>query len=236
MAHAPAAPDVDRLPWLTDTRVAPRGERMPLLLWGGMATALVAATSFWLGSTAPGGDGDTARDAGIARPSATISLPEPLNATPEVRPAPMPRVEPVAAPPPVPVAAAPTATRAAPKRARLREPARTAGPSQPPKAAPASGTLERWPARQVDGAAGRLIRIGAFDTRHSAKRGWVHTARIYPGFGGLPAVVVPAPSRRDGRTYYRIQVGTTSQAHSAVLCQWMRRIGQSCVVLDQPAA
>jgi hypothetical protein len=47
----------------------------------------------------------------------------------------------------------------------------------------------------------------------------------------LKAVVVPAQSLRNNQTYYRLQFGTTSQAHSAVLCQRMRMIGQSCVVI-----
>jgi hypothetical protein len=43
---------------------------------------------------------------------------------------------------------------------------------------------------------------------------------------------VPVQSLRNGRTYYRLQMGTTSQAHSEVLCQRMRMIGQSCVVIE----
>ena len=39
------------------------------------------------------------------------------------------------------------------------------------------------------------------------------------------------PSLRNGRTYYRLQYGTTSQAHSEILCQRMRIVGQSCVVV-----
>ena len=42
------------------------------------------------------------------------------------------------------------------------------------------------------------------------------------------------PSLRNGRTYYRLQFGTSSQAHSAVLCQRMRTIGQSCVEVGLP--
>ena len=48
----------------------------------------------------------------------------------------------------------------------------------------------------------------------------------------LPAVVTDIPSLRNGRVYYRLQIGTTSQAHSEVLCQRMKAIGQSCVVVD----
>ena len=40
-----------------------------------------------------------------------------------------------------------------------------------------------------------------------------------------------AHSHYHGRTYYRLQMGTTSQAHSEVLCQRMRVIGQSCIVV-----
>ena len=52
-----------------------------------------------------------------------------------------------------------------------------------------------------------------------------------PALKHLPALVVPVQSRRNGRVYYRLQMGTTSQAHSAVLCQRMRMIGQGCVVI-----
>ena len=43
-------------------------------------------------------------------------------------------------------------------------------------------------------------------------------------------MVVPVQSKRDNKTYYRLQMGTTSQAHSVVLCQQLRMIGQSCIV------
>jgi hypothetical protein len=51
----------------------------------------------------------------------------------------------------------------------------------------------------------------------------------------LKAVVAPVPSLRTGQTFYRLQFGTTSQAHSEILCQRMRIIGQSCVVVGLPA-
>ena len=55
--------------------------------------------------------------------------------------------------------------------------------------------------------------------------------RVNPSLKRLPALVVPVQSQRTGRTFYRLQMGTTSQAHSEVLCQRMRMIGQSCVVI-----
>jgi hypothetical protein len=43
------------------------------------------------------------------------------------------------------------------------------------------------------------------------------------------------PDRNSrGRTFYRFRVGTTSQAHSEVLCQRMHKIGLSCAVVGLP--
>jgi hypothetical protein len=94
-----------------------------------------------------------------------------------------------------------------------------------------SDPLRPWPVRVIDGASGRLVRIGTFTTAHQAKKAWWAIMRINPALKRLPALVVPVQSLRNGRTYYRLQMGTTSQAHSAVLCQRMRMIGQSCVVI-----
>ena len=60
--------------------------------------------------------------------------------------------------------------------------------------------------------------------------------KFYPGMRRLQAVTTDIPSMRNGRTYYRLQFGTTSQAHSEVLCQRMKVIGQSCVVVDLAGA
>ena len=88
-----------------------------------------------------------------------------------------------------------------------------------------------WPVREIEGASGRLVRVGAFVTAHQAKRGWWAITRVNPALKHLPALVVPVQSLRNGHVYYRLQMGTTSQAHSAVLCQRMRMIAQSCVVI-----
>ncbi len=61
-------------------------------------------------------------------------------------------------------------------------------------------------------------------------------AKVFPGMKKLPAVVTDIPSQRNGKVYYRLQIGTTSQAHSEVLCQRMKAIGQSCVVVDLAGA
>jgi hypothetical protein len=58
-------------------------------------------------------------------------------------------------------------------------------------------------------------------------------ARAYPAMKRLPAVVVETRNSL-GRTFYRFQVGTTSQAHSEVLCQRMQSISLSCAVVGLP--
>jgi len=47
--------------------------------------------------------------------------------------------------------------------------------------------------------------------------------RAYPAMTRLPAVVRPDRNSK-GRIFYRFRVGTTSQAHSEVLCQRMQRV------------
>jgi hypothetical protein len=85
----------------------------------------------------------------------------------------------------------------------------------------------------VSGAAGRLVEIGAFGSVPQAKLGWRYMVRTYPAMTRLPAVVRPDRNSK-GRTFYRFRVGTTSQAHSEILCQRMQRIGLSCAVVGLP--
>jgi hypothetical protein len=112
-------------------------------------------------------------------------------------------------------------------------------PDQPPLLKPAAPpaaqyvTLTPWNPRVFAGAAGRVVQIGAFGSVRQAKRGWWYMARAYPAMTRLPAVVRDSRNS-EGRTFYRFQVGTTSQAHSEVLCQRMRTIGLSCAVVGLP--
>ena len=105
----------------------------------------------------------------------------------------------------------------------------------PPAARPLASRqqLRLWPARVSKGASGRLVQIGAFGSRQQAKLGWRRMKRSYPAVARLPAVVVEARNSR-GRRFYRFQIGTTSQAHSEVLCQRMESIRFSCAVVGLP--
>jgi hypothetical protein len=245
MADSGLAYDPDRLPWLTEERKPRRkagsGSK---LLWALLAALLVAGAAYWLGmrsATETDAFPDTVRHA----PAATVTLPAPQVVEPEVRPAPMPDVQPVAEPAPVRIAqAAPVRrTRATvSRRASVRAKPRTvshltrvrATQAKPPVAVHRAAPMPVWPASVSEGAYGRVVRIGAFGSRRAAKLGWWKVIRRYPGMRRLKAVVAPVPSPRDGRIYYRLQFGTTSQAHSEVLCQRMRFISQTCAVVGLP--
>jgi len=91
-----------------------------------------------------------------------------------------------------------------------------------------------WNPRIFAGAAGRLVQVGAFGSIEQAKLGWRYMARAYPAVARLPAVVRPIRNSK-GLVFYRFQVGTTSQAHSEVLCQRMQKIRLSCAVVGLPS-
>ena len=231
MNHVGTVGDAERLPWLTDDKPRGRGRGTIIAVLAGLAMIAVAAGSYWAGmQTAPAGEE-------TATPSATIDLPEPVvGATEEIRPEPtVADAEPqkIATPEADPQRAAPAIDRPAPPRAK-RKPA----PSRKAAARPAAekkAVLKPWPVREVEGASGRMVRIGTFASARQAKRGWWKVVGTYPGMKRIPALVVPVQSLRNGQTYYRLQMGTTSHAHSEVLCQRMRIIGQSCVVFCLPA-
>lgn len=250
MSEAQALPASDRLPWLADE---PKPKRAPakrsafgVLAWFAVPVLLVAAAFFWLGSRS---DAPQTAQLHPTPPSATVPLPQPLRIAPqpEVAPAPMPEVRPA---PAQDVHAAPqraihltrtqaadaersaAENRAGSEEAKPQETAMQPAPAvAPPVARPQP--LRAWQPRVVIGAAGRLVEVGAFGTVQQAKLGWRYMVRAYPAVAHLPAVVRPDRNSR-GRYFYRFRVGTTSQAHSEILCQRMQRIHLSCAVVGLP--
>ena len=254
-----AAPE--RLPWLSDTPspkpAAVERKRAALSKGQGLAglavagVLLLAGTSYWLGTQA--GSGPVAVETETtspAQPDATLRLPEAgmtndpqvaLPAAPEVRPSPAPMVSmPRDVARPARQTRRARLTREEPPRdsieqayksqaaenAEAKETKAAAAEAAPAKPQP----VKLWPSREVKGASGRLVQIGAFGTRQQAKLGWRKMQRSYPAVGQLPAVVVESRNSR-GRKFYRFQIGTTSQAHSEILCQRMQKIDFSCAVL-----
>ena len=260
MADGRAADDPDRLPWLADTRRRPRRPDSPrLLFWAFLAIVLVAGVSYWLGLKSVGQPVEipdifagppavTGEAESELTDEAVVPLPP---AAERVAPPGLPDVSPVANPAPVPIPGVDRARPATPEpvpEAAPRAPVEAKAPAARPAtraATPAPRTnrastprrtrMQAWPADQSAGAYGRVVRVGTFYSRRQAKQGWARIVRVYPGMRRLRAVVVANPSLRNGRTFYRLQFGTTSQAHSEVLCQRMRIVALSCVTVGLPA-
>jgi hypothetical protein len=256
MTDSRVALGMDRLPWLADEpRPVKRGGK-ELLGWAMAGMLLVAGASYWLGTqsavTREPGERTVAHP--VTPPSATIPLPEARSGgragemasapAPEMRPAPEPEVS-VPAPrsqqamrrqsiQQVKRKLSPmeldktvlTKTIAEQKTAQAPTPAKPVIAAQPER-------LTAWPASESKGAKGRIVRIGAFGSRQQAKLGWRYMVRAYPGVAHLQATVIETRNSR-GRHFYRFQIGTTSQAHSEVLCQRMQKIRFSCAVIGLP--
>jgi hypothetical protein len=243
MSDSRVALGLDRLPWLPDEPARVRRPTGAMLGWAALAILLVAGLAYWLGRQS-GEDASPAPESSLTRPAATVPLPD-ASTKSDVQPVTVPKIERIVAPP-IPVLESQPAPRRAPvERVRPEtEPTAEAIPatSEPETAlnqtiaaqeAPRPVKSGPWPVRVVDGASGRLVRVGAFRTARQAKKGWWAIVKVNPALKRLPALVVPVQSLRNGQTYYRLQMGTSSQAHSTVLCQRMRMIAQSCVVIDE---
>lgn len=255
MTDVRAVGATDRLPWLEDEPAAkPKLKRAPKINLWALATSLllliVAGSSYWLGTRTSTEEQPSA----YKGPAAVTPLPQPrAPQPPQVQLAPQPQVEPAPtpevrfAPPrevrveqPRPVKRIVVENPAAPPDESTEESASTPAATQP-VSPPASATpapaadhpLKAWPATQSAGAKGRIVRIGAFGTREQAKFGWRYMVDAYPAVAHLKATVVADRNSR-GRHFYRFQIGTTSQAHSEVLCQRMEKIHLSCAVVGLP--
>jgi hypothetical protein len=250
MSRVEAAAGMDRLPWLPDEPQAkPVKRRRPVIMWAAVVILLVASGGFWFGLN----NGHEPRLIEPRRQPAatTVRLPEPRPAPPEVRIAPQPQVRltptPQVRPAPsreVRIAAGPIVHKSAHAAPSAPEKPATAVAAERPTPTPpvATSTVppaqpfvmpRPWQPRVVVGAAGRLVQVGAFGSVSQAKLGWRYMVRAYPAMAHLPAVVRPDRNSK-GRLFYRFRVGTTSQAHSEVLCQRMETIHLSCAVVGLP--
>lgn len=82
---------------------------------------------------------------------------------------------------------------------------------------------------------GRVVQLGAFPTRKQAEDSWQRITRRYPYLRTRSKMVntVDVGGLGGGRPtrMYRLQLGTSSQAQSVVICQQLERAGHSCVVV-----
>lgn len=236
------APEMERLPWLTDDRPPSQrkpGNRWLVLTLATIAMMVVAAFSYWVGMQRAlpthrvQADDEIGGVATTALPPVAPSQPS-IARMPQVEPAPVPAVT---LPRQLDVrdsfGAAPPIRRMARKPEVVAQRSATVADTAPEPAAEIEkkglSFSNPW---ESAAASGRMVRVGTYSSLQQGKQAWARLAKVYPGMKSLPAVVTDLPSLRNGRVYYRLQIGTTSQAHSEVLCQRMRTIGQSCVVVD----
>ena len=232
MAQARSVDPSERLPWLSDTsRPQPRQPRrspVPLLVAISAAGAIAFAGWSALERTVGPAPAPVA-------PARTVPLPPPspsatAGAEPQAptiaeREALQPAAEPIVAKP------------AAPAPARTGQSKRnTATPAEPrqsqPTRAPAAVTPAYEPRAWNSGVRGRIIQLGAFRTSAQAQAEWRRVYSRYPLLRPLSPRVLK--SRVRGRTFYRLQLGTFSHAHSELLCQRLRTLGEGCMVLGLP--
>lgn len=240
-----AGSDADRLPWLTDEVRRPKRSSGWLAAFvAASVVAIIAALSFWVGMNGlPQG---ISLPRAVSTPDARMDVPpagppaSQRDQAPEVQPA----LEPGAVTLPLETEVRPSTAVAPPVRRVMRQrvtihrsrPARARAAPVRKEAEPEKTSLEFTNPWESAGASGKMVRVGTYSSLSDGKRAWSRLARVYPAMKTLPAVVTDIPSLRNGKTYYRLQIGTTSQAHSEVLCQRMRTIGQSCVVVDVEGA
>ena len=240
MANTFVGSEVDRLPWLKDEIKRPsRSPSWVVAFVAASAVAIIAALSFWLGMN------ETFRSERTAQTEAQATVDLPLSASEAVPQgsAIMPDVDPPITPTvDMPTQKdvsfeAPPVRRMAASRAAAHRPHPVAKTAAKSKKAPVEddSTLHYASPWKSTGVSGRMVRVGAYSSLGKGKDAWSRLAQISPAIKQLPAVVTDIPSP-TGRTLYWLQIGTTSQAHSEVLCQRMRKLGQRCVVVDVDGA
>ena len=246
MADRPSARDEDRLPWL-DSVEGERTRGRKSVSRGVLVGLLVAffgiglAVAFSLGYRIAQPAGQTSTPNRAVQPQRTASVQVPLAA-----PAPAPQVE-QSAPPPAIVEPPVVESKPAPKHKPVIKHARPVRHKAKPRhvrhrkpilrpfinvkrhtAAPVPLRYVPPPVRV--GPRGRLVQLGAYSTVRQADSAYRSIVWRYPYLAKKPKLVVTTPPV-GGYRYYRLQLGTDSQAQSVVICQYLRSRGQSCIVL-----
>ncbi len=250
MADRPAARDEDRLPWLEQFGEGERPRKRKPASRTALVGLLIAffgvglAVAFSLGTRFASSPGGAPVSSASKPPQRTASVEVPL-----APPVPLPKVELVAPPAvaeapaasaPKPVAAQPAARKARPAKAKAKAKKRYkrkpilrpfVNIKKRPATAPAPQPF-RWQASAPVpvGPKGRMVQLGSYSTKGHADQAWRSIVWRYPYLRTKPRVVVPTPPV-GGYRYYRLRLGTETQAQSLVICQHLRARGQSCIVI-----
>lgn len=241
----------ERLPWLHDeppapaAKVAQRGRGGSMWPWYLLLFLLVLAVgagAWWL---------STGKEAAAPQLPAEESLPIPVTEAPPA--------EQAMAPETLGNETAPGATETRPTPALTARPVARTAQRRAATSAPAADTTEEgnvtrsiFPADDAAPAppppgpnpvvaynprpyGGRVVQLGAFPTRKQAEDEWKRVTRRYPYLTTKPKMVNTVDVRGLGggrpTRMYRLQLGTSSQAQSVVICQRLERAGLSCVVV-----
>nr|WP_314442893.1 SPOR domain-containing protein [uncultured Sphingomonas sp.] len=250
-----AAP-TERLPWLHDeppagaataAQVARKKPALPMWPWYLLLLVLVgavAAGAWWLSTAEEAAPPQLPAEQSLPIPATTVEpsqadeseqvatiaeQPTGVPATPTIQ-RPRPR-------PSTPVASDRVAEAPLPATAEDEEGGRGRSlfPADEPAAAPPPAVPNPVAAYNPRPYAGRVVQLGAFPTRAQAEASWKRITRRYPYLASKPKMVntVDVRSIGGGRPtrMFRLQLGTSSQAQSVVICQQLERAGHSCVVV-----
>jgi cytoskeletal protein RodZ len=229
MSEADTVPTEERLPWLGEEAEPVRDHRTRDAIGLAIVAALlIFGVSYWIASQSWQRARERAENQAVAPPAA-VPLPKApqVAATRRHRPAVTPstatRAEerPIAHPKQQLAAKAPSTSEVAKAVTETKIAATKPAATRPTKEVAASTPVT-----------GRIVRVGAFASPIEAKLGWRSMVRAYPVLAHLPAAVVDASSARS-KPSYRFEIGTTSEANSAVLCQRMARINFACAVASR---
>ena len=227
MSEADTVPTEERLPWLGEEAEPVRDHRTRDAIGLAIVAALlIFGVSYWIASSKLAEGARAGRESTAVAPPAAVPLPKAPQAV-ATRHHPKATTAPSAAPRVAERPATRTKQQLAAKAPSTSEVAKAVTETKIAATKPATTT----PAKEVATSTpvtGRIVRVGAFASPIEAKLGW----RRWCARTGACAF-----ARRRGRRQqrairtpsYRFEIGTTSEANSAVLCQRMERINFACV-------
>lgn len=205
-----------------------------LLFAGTTATLIIAAFSYWIGlQTSREETRDTVSASPVDQTTSTaISAPARQQIS---SPVPSANGSDLRQPETAPDTDSESKPRAAPANEESRiasktrdvEPSHAVAPQVPPRirADSLQGVVRAVPRPK------EMVRIGRFESRDQAEKAWTEVLQRSPDMQRLSAVPVQIKSLRNGKSYYRLQLRTSSRAHSELVCQRAHDLNQTCTII-----